>query len=1133
MENNMNRSFKLLTASLAALVALAGCDNCGGPDPVVSRGEVRLHYKDAEGQAVVGENAEYDFGTVSMGTTGALKLVVQNVGRAAFTIDQFAKVNAEDSAVEVGAFLREENPLFKLAFPEGAEEVEVLASETLEFDMSYLPPVVEDAVQDHQVVLTMHSANTVEGRENATITLKGRAVRGDCDLPDEIDFGAVARGDTARMTFEYTNSREIETSGFLGEIGPEQLVGIFNVSPDSPRNEFLIAGNSSKTATFTFRPTEGGPEGRAYRGTVTMRRATDCPDKTVLLVGTGVDQVLSWTPASLDFGYSAPGDVVTRTVTISNLANQIVTLTPLAINDNGASNPSNIFKIVDTGEGSAGTSIVVPAGTRDGTTLTPGSVTVTLSFKPSVLGRRDAQFRATTPLESQQQLIIPMTGIGGGPKISISPSPTLDLGRIAYFATATVPSAGQRKLTIRNVGTPSAATQGNLKLGSGDITSGYAAPYWEIVPVGSATAEEICVGIFDSATNTCTNGLPESGPNSYQPAFGIQAGSSALRLEIPVRVTPNGLGLKEWDLRVFSNDPDQPVSTIRVRANAVELAPCDVSIAPSPVHFGIVTPPSIKDLAFSIHNNSQTDECLIANLQLGTETGTPAGQPSIFTLPGGEVTEIALAPQATRQIFVRAWPQGTPPQLPSQVTGKVVFNVAHPDMPLREVPLVATVGTSCLTIAPSAVNFGSVKVGCYSQTKVIDIYNSCSNPVTINTTSLAAPAGVPAGVGACPAGGGACSEFFLMGAPANSTVIPAGSVTPVTVSVRYHPYDQGSDSASVMLNVTQGAAPQTVQVDYVVPLNGNGNNDGLNTDTYRQDVKPKADILVVIDDSCSMGFAQTAIAANMDAFLQYALSNQVDFHIAVTNTELNDPGHGKFCATSGSGSSPCTHGNKVLTPESTNLSAEFAELVTVGVHGYDESCLVPATKALTAPYITDPTINGGFLRNDAVLAVVCVTDARENSPQPAIFYLSQLMAIKGAQRANMFTYNVIGPFLPTSPSGCSYDGGNDDGKHAFMVQQTNGVKEEICSSNWSTALERVGKGAFGFRTNFYLTSPPDLSSPAGIVVKIDNMVVGQTDGEGTQVWHYDATTNSVNFQPLFVPEPGQTLTITYEAACFQ
>jgi hypothetical protein len=193
----------------------------------------------------------------------------------------------------------------------------------------------------------------------------------------------------------------------------------------------------------------------------------------------------------------------------------------------------------------------------------------------------------------------------------------------------------------------------------------------------------------------------------------------------------------------------------------------------------------------------------------------------------------------------------------------------------------------------------------------------------------------------------------------------------------------------------------------------------------------------------------------------------------------------------------------------------------------------PATRAFTAPFITDPASNAGFLRNEAVLAVVCITDARDQAPQAPVFYLNQLVNIKGSQRASQFTYNVVGPFLPSAPSGCSYDDPND-GRHEFMVSQTNGVKEEICTPNWAVALERIGKNAFGYRTNFFLTSRPDLSAAMGIQVAIDGVNIPAVDPDpalGSRIWEYDATNNSINFEPLYVPEPGKTLTVTYVAAC--
>jgi hypothetical protein len=792
-------------------------------------------------------------------------------------------------------------------------------------------------------------------------------------------------------------------------------------------------------------------------------------------------------------------------------------------------NPSNVFKVSETGTADL-TTVTIPPGVRDASTMlgiAPGTVKVKLTFKPVVLGPRAGQLTAASEFTSQPMISVNLRGVGGGPDLDARPSPTLNFGRIAFFAGANPASFANRKLTVQNVGTrPTPADpRANLKLGQPAGAGGFIKPYWEVTAGTNSALTEICVGFFDTSTMTCTDDLPLTGAGRYDPVQGLEAGGATSILDIPIRITPNGLGMRSFEVKVFSNDPDEPVTTITVTANSVQLPPCDVEITPIALAFGIVSPPAIKDLGFTVRNRltGPTDVCLLSNLQLLPEVGTPTGMPAVFSLPGGPINELDLMPGETRQVMVRAWPQGQLPPVPAQVVGKVSFNLANPVQPLAEVALTATIANSCLTISPSTLDFGVVKKDCNSPNRNFQIYNSCSTDVVINSASMGSAAGEGPGGPNCP-GGAPCPEFFVVTGITGGTRVTPGSATPVTFSLKYRPINYGPDTGAFVISVTQGGQP----LDYVVALQGRGDMEGLNTDTFRQDTKPKADILLVIDDSCSMGDKQTALAQNMASFLQYATSNQVDFHLGVTNTELS----GSTAALAGTLHATAA-GNKILRPTTPNLQTEFADLVMVGTSGYSESCMDPATRALAAANLTDPAKNAGFLRQEAVLAVVCVTDARDQAPQAPAYYLNQLINIKGAQRSGQFTYNVVGPFLPSSPSGCSYDDPND-GRHDFMVAQTNGVKEEICTPNWAVALERIGKNAFGYRTNFFLTSRPDLAAPTGIQVAIDGMPIPSVDPDPSlmsRIWEYDATNNSINFEPLYVPEPGKTLTVTYQAAC--
>ena len=48
--------------------------------------------------------------------------------------------------------------------------------------------------------------------------------------------------------------------------------------------------------------------------------------------------------------------------------------------------------------------------------------------------------------------------------------------------------------------------------------------------------------------------------------------------------------------------------------------------------------------------------------------------------------------------------------------------------------------------------------------------------------------------------------------------------------------------------------------------------------------------------------------------------------------------------------------------------------------------------------------------------------------------------------------------------------------------------------------------------------------PLSPCVEIDGQMLPQTDARGARVWRYDSAINAVVFEPLYVPEPGKTLT---------
>jgi hypothetical protein len=500
------------------------------------------------------------------------------------------------------------------------------------------------------------------------------------------------------------------------------------------------------------------------------------------------------------------------------------------------------------------------------------------------------------------------------------------------------------------------------------------------------------------------------------------------------------------------------------------------------------------------------------------------------------VVDKELQPQQSWDVVVRVEPPGPVPTSMVTLLGQFEFNVTSPTTPQVVVPLTTNVGPTCLAITPDPLDFGTVKIGCNSTPRTFTVYNVCSTTVALTSFAVQAGAGQPPGGPNCP-GGSACPEFFLTSTPA----IPVGGIqlaagAALTFSAKYAPIDSGGDSGAISIGAVQSG--QTIT--YLVGLQGRGDTLGIQTDTYVQDLQPKADILMVVDDSGSMADKQANLAANFASFISYATSANVDYQIGITTTTTSDqeciPGYGCVAVTSfawGGKLRRDAAGSYILKNNTPNVAAKFGQMVNVGTNGSGtEQGLETAVMALTPPVIAAENL--GFLRPDANLAIVVVSDAGDQSPQPVSYYQNRLINVKGFSRLSMFTFNNIGPYLASAPTGCTYDGGGDPARYGSLVTYTSGVRDEICTTSWATTLQQLGRTVFGFRTQFFLGNVPDLSGGQTITITINGnpVAVSPTCAGSTTPACYDSTTNSITFTPTTTPGPGQAMSVTYSVACF-
>lgn len=1058
--------------SAVVLLAVSGCQ-CKSNSLVSADAELVIVWDDEHGLKVENRDAFYDFGEAFVGERRELTMFVKNAGSRTLSLAELVHVSGD--AVDVPS-LADQNPA---SFSVGFYAREVDPGATLGFVMEFSPKQLKP---DFRATLRLVAHNAAEGKGEASVTLMGNGQAGECKIPDVIDFGTTPLGATVTHTIELKNTASVAGTATVGAIAGVDAAA-FAFTADSARGDVEVGPTSSKLVKITFRPTEL----RSYSAQLDVQGVGGCPTKTVLIKGLGSNVTLSWRPIdTLDFGFVNLGDEGYRELTFINPSGGQISLTGVTTTD-----PAHFYQAVNAG--SDPSRFTVAGG---------GESKMTMVCKPSALGPLTATLTFQTGLSSPSEGSLRLTCVGGGPRIRVTPRPTVQFGRVGYFPGSSAYSVS-RTVLISNIGSrpPMPTAASNLHLGSvlPDGTPGQM-PYIELRPGSGLMANELQASL-----------------GAYNPATGLEA-TAGQTLQLTLTLRPQSIGNKEAELVIHSNDASEPVVRLKVTAQAQTLTPCRSSISPMELNFGSVSPGAPKDQSVTITNlgTGANDTCYFTGIEL------QSGSNPAFSIVGGPIVEKEVLPGQSFNVTVRVDPQGSASSSLSTLTGALRFDISNPMQSQATVLLKAVMGPTCLAVAPDPLDFGLVKVGCRSASKTLTLYNTCARDVYLKAVAL------PAGQ----------SEFAITQLP---TIPPAGllvspTAAPVTVQARYAPINVGADTGVLSIDVLQDGQP----MGYLVSLTGRADATGIQTERFTQDAQSKADVLMVIDDSCSMDDKQMLLASNFNSFIQFAVSANVDYHMAVTTTtvalseqfclppfgcgsNVNQsvaPG-GAFHAIAAIGTSPAV--GPILKPSTSNVADAFRSLVRVGTNGSGtEQGLETAVLALTPPLST--AANAGFLRADANLAVVVVTDADDQSPQPVAYYQSRLLNIKGANRSSMFTFSNIGPYLSPAPTGaCTYDGSGVANRYRSVVMGTGGVRAEICNTNWGATLQQLGQTAFGARTQFFLTNQPAAGQPLDVKINGMSLPAG--------AWSYDSASNSINFTATSRPQAGQTLTITYPVTC--
>ena len=204
--------------------------------------------------------------------------------------------------------------------------------------------------------------------------------------------------------------------------------------------------------------------------------------------------------------------------------------------------------------------------------------------------------------------------------------------------------------------------------------------------------------------------------------------------------------------------------------------------------------------------------------------------------------------------------------------------------------------------------------------------------------------------------------------------------------------------------------PGTAQVEtgspkVLVDPTMENSNFAINTprqcDVFQQLSVRKVDILWVVDSSGSMAPKQARLAASFNGFInQLVTANPpIDFHIAVVTTDTDDPatrgalrpwtlgplsGDHIACVPQMAGGTLCNT-NATVGGATSSAALAFNQMSLVGTTGSaQERGLLASYLALTNPAnISSPT-SAKFIRSDAALYVIVVSDEDDSSCNPLV-----------------------------------------------------------------------------------------------------------------------------------------------------
>ncbi|MEQ8977082.1 MAG: choice-of-anchor D domain-containing protein, partial [Deltaproteobacteria bacterium] len=549
-------------------------------------------------------------------------------------------------------------------------------------------------------------------------------------------------------------------------------------------------------------------------------------------------------------------------------------------------------------------------------------------------------------------------------------------------------------------------------------------------------------------------------------------------VDIAMTYRPLAPGAHTTTFDIASDDRDTPTVTIDVTAEAIDSTGCAIEVVPATIEFGGVAPGTPSEASANI-TNIGTGVCA------ATVVGLAAGSDAQFEIVGNAPSGILNAGESLT-VTARFLPTAE-----AAYTGAIDVQTSDPN---NAAPTIGLAGTGLspfgsVQASPTSIDFGTVAVGCSNQaTRTFTLTNFTGGAATVDVSVEA----------------GSSADFAVVTTPA-SFMIPDGGAS--TVTIGFVPSAMQTSLGRIRVDV-MGLPP------LFVPVRGTGGAMPTNTETFPGQQPGVRDILFLIDDSCSMAAEQARLADVAPIFIDRGDVSGADYHMAVATTDPTPAVRGTL------------RGNpSVIDWMSASRVEDLVANIQQGTGGSgNEQGLRGAAEAVSNPTLIAGA-NAGFLRNNATLTVILISDEEDSSPNTVASYLSDMATRPVGLPGSLRVFTITG-----GNNGCQGGGTSAQAtqRYPLAASQSGGFDASICSPQYNEVITQIADETFGLvRDTFQLGSNP---APGTVMVRVNGAVV-PTDTGTVANWGVDYTTGQVVFAPGRAPATTATVEIDYTGVC--